>query len=46
MMSKDTKEKKRCPICDAELVEDEDICPECGSCIDEPAYDAIDDEGN
>jgi RNA polymerase subunit RPABC4/transcription elongation factor Spt4 len=25
------KKKKRCPICDTELDEDEDICPNCGS---------------
>jgi predicted nucleic acid-binding Zn ribbon protein len=38
--------KKRCPICGLEIEEDEDICPECGCYIDEPAYDAMDDEGN
>lgn len=38
------RKKKRCPICDAELDEDEDICPECGSMVEEPAYDAMDDE--
>lgn len=38
------RKKKRCLICDAELDEDEDICPECGSYIEEPCYDAMDDE--
>ena len=38
------RRKKRCPICDTELDEEEDICPECGCLIDEPAYDAMDDE--
>jgi rRNA maturation endonuclease Nob1 len=40
------KRKKRCPICDAELDEDEDVCPNCGCYIEEPCYDAMDDEGN
>lgn len=43
-MSKDMKKKKRCPECDSELDEDEDVCPECGCCLEEPAYDAMDDE--
>jgi len=39
------KEKRRCPICDAELDDDEDICSECGSYVDEPACDSEDDIG-
>jgi predicted nucleic acid-binding Zn ribbon protein len=35
--------KKQCPICDAELDEDEVICPECGSYLEEPVYDVEDD---
>lgn len=39
-----TESKRRsCPICDMELDEDDDICPVCGSYIDEPAYDAKED---
>ena len=44
-MADDTKRGKRCPICDTELDEDEEICPECGSYVDEPAYDIEDDLG-
>lgn len=43
-MGEEYKKKMRCPICDAEIDEDEVICPDCGSCIEEPAYDAIADE--
>jgi predicted nucleic acid-binding Zn ribbon protein len=43
-MNEESKKKIHCPICDAEIDEDEVICPECGSYIQEPAYDAIDDE--
>ena len=42
-MTEGKKEKRRCPICDTELDEDEEICPECGSYVDEPAYDMEDD---
>ena len=42
-MNKSKKEKRRCHICDAELNEDEEIYPECGSYIEEPAYDVEDD---
>jgi len=42
-MKKDEKKKRVCPICDAEVDEDEDICPNCGSYIEEPAYDIEDD---
>jgi len=36
--------KWKCQICDEELSEDEIICPSCGSYVEEPAYDAMDDE--
>jgi rRNA maturation endonuclease Nob1 len=35
--------RKRCPICDEELSEDDVVCPSCGSCVDEPVYDIEDD---
>jgi rRNA maturation endonuclease Nob1 len=38
------RKKKRCPICDAELDEDADMCSECGSYVEEPAYDVMEDE--
>jgi RNA polymerase subunit RPABC4/transcription elongation factor Spt4 len=38
--------KKRCPICDAMIDEDEVICPECGSYLEEPSIDVEDDLGN
>jgi len=40
------KRKKRRLICDAEVDEDEVICPECGSYLEESAYDVMGDEGN
>lgn len=40
------KKKRRCPICDVELDEDEEICSVCGSYVDEPAYDSEDDLGD
>jgi len=33
-----------CPVCEHKNPEDEDICEECGSYSEEPAYDAIADE--
>ena len=33
------KKKRECPIRGTELSEDEDICPNCGAYIEEPAYD-------
>lgn len=36
------KPKKKCPICDAEVDKDEEVCPKCGCYLEEPAYD-IDD---
>jgi rRNA maturation endonuclease Nob1 len=42
-MGKEKKKKRVCPICETELDEDEDICPNCGSYIEEPAYDLEDD---
>jgi len=36
---KQSRTKRTCPICDFELVEDEDICPNCGACLEEPCYD-------
>jgi predicted amidophosphoribosyltransferase len=41
----DEKEKRKCPICGNELNEDEDVCPCCGSLVEEPCYDQMDDEG-
>jgi len=43
MTDEKKKTKRRCPICDAELDEDEDICHDCGACQDEPCYDIEDD---
>ena len=40
----DNQKKKRCSICDTELDEDEEICPVCGACVEEPSYDQIADE--
>jgi len=40
---KKNKTKRVCPICDAELGEGENICPNCGACIEEPCYDIEDD---
>jgi rRNA maturation endonuclease Nob1 len=40
---KQSKTKRRCPVCDSDLDEDEDICPNCGSYVEEPAYDIEDD---
>jgi rRNA maturation endonuclease Nob1 len=37
------KIKRTCPICDAELGEEEDICPNCGACLEEPCYDTESD---
>ena len=42
-MSKDEKRKRKCPICNAELGEDDEVCPECGSLQEEPCYDVEDD---
>jgi hypothetical protein len=39
------KKKRRCIICDAEIGEDDDICPSCGAYQDEPCYDIEDDLG-
>ena len=44
MKKKTMKGKRLCPICDNEPDEDEDTCPEYGSYVEEPAYDAMDDE--
>lgn len=33
------KEKRKCPICGYELSEDDDVCPSCGVCLEEPCYD-------
>lgn len=40
----DYQKRKRCSICDTELDEDEDICPACGTYLEEPSYDQIADE--
>jgi len=37
-------QKKRCSICDTELDEGEDVCPSCGTYVEEPSYDQIADE--
>lgn len=42
-MSGKDKRKKECPICEAEVDEDEEVCPECGCYLEEPAYDTEDD---
>jgi rRNA maturation endonuclease Nob1 len=39
------KKKRRCVICDGEMDEDSDICPNCGAYQDEPCYDIEDDLG-
>lgn len=43
MKNEKKKTKRVCPICDAELDEDEDICPNCGIYVEEPVYDIEDD---
>ena len=37
------EKKRECPVCGAELNEDDEICPTCGSYVEEPTYDAEDD---
>ena len=34
------KPQRTCPICGAELDENDDICPNCGSYVEEPCIDA------
>lgn len=34
-----------CPICDHENPDDAEVCRVCGAYREEPAYDAIADEG-
>ena len=33
-----------CPNCNEEISEEDVVCPNCGSLIEEPCYDAMDDE--
>lgn len=42
-MTGEEKPRRKCPICDAEADEDEEVCPECGCYLEEPAYDVEDD---
>lgn len=42
-MTENKAKKRKCPICDTELDEDQVICPNCGSYQDEPTYDIEDD---
>jgi len=37
------KKKRECPICGTKLSEDDEICPNCGAYIEEPAYDIEND---
>jgi len=38
--------KRKCPICDAEVDEDEEFCPECGTYLEEPTIGVEDDLGD